>query len=113
MGVRGADVPASPQPEFVAFDPLGPGADDPRSPAKVGADDGSAFNPLGPGDDDPRSPARGTAGEIRGPLGPGELDGPDPHEGFTFVTPGPAGPGGTDTGPRTITRVPTKKGSGV
>lgn len=63
--------------------------------------------PLGPGDDDPRSPARVVGPPTaRSPLGPGESDGPNPDEGFVIVAPLPPGPGDDATGPRQVVRFP-------
>lgn len=84
--------------------PLGPGDDDPRSPA-VPVETG-APGPLGPGDDDPHSPANGTPLAATSPLGPGESAGADPHAGFRMLTPPPAGPGDAAGGARLVTHVP-------
>lgn len=104
--------------------PLGPGDDDPRSPAQVEfvsefhatlgpvADDPlspdqseTPTGPLGPGDDDPRSPANGTALPATKPLGPGDGQ---PHDGRIMLAPPPAGPGGTESGPRQLTHLVPK-----
>jgi hypothetical protein len=63
---------------------------------------------LGPGDDDPLSPAKGQAEHAKPALGPGDDDpaSPNPHEGYRFLTPPPAGPGGTDYGARHLVRIP-------
>lgn len=84
---------------------LGPGDDDPKSPAVVVP---SAAPALGPGDDDPRSPAAGVPTASRGPLAPGESDGTNDDDAFHFLTPAPAGPGGTDSGPRQLVRIPKR-----
>lgn len=85
---------------------LGPGDDDPRSPAAAAA--GEASTPLGPGDDDPRSPAKGVAEAARGPLAPGESAGSNPDDEFDFVAPPPASPGGTATVRQTV-RIPKRR----
>lgn len=81
---------------------LGPGDDDPRSPAVPVVDDGAA--PLGPGDDDPRSPA-GAAALIAAALGPGDATGPDLNEGHVLLAPPAHGPGDTPV-QRAIVRIP-------
>lgn len=80
---------------------LGPGDDDPRSPAAVAAD---GVMPLGPGEDDPASPAV-TLPDPVSALGPGDADGPDPHAGYVLLAPPPALPGATAV-QRTIVRIP-------
>lgn len=113
------DVPSTPR-------PLGPGDDDPRSPAV--AQDADRVQPLGPGDADRRSPAESTAAATPGPLGPGDDDprspasqaalqaapplGPgdgDPNDGRVMLAPPPAGPGGVDSGPRHLTHLIPKR----
>jgi len=101
----GDDDPRSPA---VAVDavtgPLGPGDDDPRSATVSNwrlATEASA--PLGPGGDDPYSPALGDPLPATKPLGPG--DSTEPHDGRVMLAPAPAGPGGTDTGPRHLTHL--------
>lgn len=58
--------------------------------------------PLGPGDDDPKSPARGALETTAGPPGPGDGD----DDGMMTINPPADGPGDTATGPRHVTRVP-------
>jgi hypothetical protein len=86
---------------------LGPGDDDPRSPASTSAA-GAAAPPLGPGDDDPRSPATGTAAIATPPLAPGDADGDNPDDDFDFIAPPPAGPGATATVRQTV-RIPKRR----
>src|SRR4051812_30748195 len=81
--------------------PLGPGDDDPRSPAATMAS--TAAGPLGPGDDDPRSPAIATALPATPPLGPGGSL--EPADDRIMLAPSPAGPGGVDSGPRHVTHI--------
>ena len=81
---------------------LGPGDDDPRS--RVSAAGPAAGGPLGPGDDDPRSPA-GVAAPIRGPLGPGESDGINPDDDYVFLAPPALGPGSSTVSPRQLVRM--------
>jgi hypothetical protein len=84
--------------------PLGPGDDDPRSPAAPVAEAPLA---LLPGDDDPRSPARGAPITAAKPLGPGD---PTPgdviDEDLVMLAPAPPGPGSSGGGPLHVTHVP-------
>ncbi|CAB4192476.1 hypothetical protein UFOVP1236_39 [uncultured Caudovirales phage] len=84
---------------------LGPGDDDPRSPAGAGATIAAA---LGAGDDDPRSPAVGQPEAQRGPLAAGEASGPNPDDDFDFLTPGPSAAGDIARGPRSVVRIPKR-----
>jgi hypothetical protein len=92
---------------------LGPGDDDPRSPAKVS--EAESFAPLGPGDDDPRSPAKGAARELvvdaeGRSYAVDALPTIDPDdEAFDMVAPVPPGPGDPATTPRQLTRVPKRR----
>lgn len=89
-----------------AFNALGPGDPDPRSPAAAGEAETPA--PLGPGDDDPRSPVIGTPIASTAPLGPGESDADDDTD-LVMLAPAAAGPGDTASGPRHVTHVPRRK----
>ena len=101
MGVH--DLPVSGEPIVTAV--LGPGDDDPRSPAGAGATIAAA---LGAGDDDPRSPAVGQPEAQRGPLAAGEASGPNPDDDFDFLTPGPSAAGDIARGPRSVVRIPKR-----
>lgn len=59
-------------------------------------------SPLGPGDDDPRSPARGVAAAPGPPPGPGDGDADE----CDVLAPRPPGPGDVAFGPRQVTRMP-------
>ena len=65
-----------------------------------------ALPPLGPGDDDPRSPAKGIAGPATEPLKPGDEVGPNPDDAYEFLAPQPPGPGDPQVGPRHVVRIP-------
>jgi hypothetical protein len=78
--------------------PLGPGDDDPKSPAVDGA---LAPAPLGPGDDDPRSPV------VIVPSAP-VVEEKNPDEDFHFLAPPALGPGDAQIGPRHVVRIPKR-----
>ncbi|HYE85653.1 MAG TPA: hypothetical protein VEA16_04830 [Vicinamibacterales bacterium] len=88
-----------------AVPPLGPGDDDPRSPASAPPE---AVGPLGPGDDDPRSPA-GSAAPASTPPGPGDSVGPSVDDDVVFAAPPAPSPGSSFTGPRHVTRIPVRR----
>lgn len=60
---------------------------------------------LGPGDDDPRSPARGVAARVAPPPAPGDLVGDDTTAGVQVLTLPPPTPGATPV-TRSIVRIP-------
>src|SRR5947209_7574227 len=88
--------------------PLGPGDEDPRSPAGVTVSTATApaGGPLGPGDDDPKSPPSVSESTARAPLGPGDDDPDSPPDLRVPLPPmTPAGPGDAATSPRFVTHL--------
>lgn len=114
--MRGSDLPVpdggGAVTAAIAPPALGPGDDDPRSPAAVqtSARDGvSVAGPLGPGDDDPRSPVRrrGPA-TARAPHAPGESVGENPDDAFEVLVAPALGPGAAQVAPRSLVRIPKR-----
>lgn len=83
----------------VARPALGPGDDDPNSPATVAVADAIAL--LGPGDDDPRSPI------VLTPVAP-VVETRNPDDDCDFLAPAAPGPGDPQFGPRHLVRFPKK-----
>jgi len=81
---------------------LGPGDDDPRSPAAVVI--GAAVPPLAPGDSVGEEPIGDAPGAPPAP-GPGDLVGEDTTAGVVLLAPHPPAPGATPV-VRSIVRIP-------
>lgn len=106
-------------PPMIVPMPLGPGDDDPRSPARVldaravapvveaAADPVVVPGALGPADPDPRSPAQTVAPAVPA-LAPGASVGPD-DDAFDVLAPPPPGPGDSVHGPRQLVRIPKRR----